>query len=109
MRITWNERDQFLENIQREKVKKKRILLKFLLHLHLLLLLQVQFLNPMQGNMFINIRMKLLYLNLMLNSNYPYMMVKLMQRDLTIGSDRWRSIAVCNRSRMRSHKSNWHH
>jgi hypothetical protein len=51
MTITWNERDQFLVNIQREKVKKERILLKILLHLHLhldLLLLQVQVLNPMQ-------------------------------------------------------------
>jgi hypothetical protein len=49
----------------REKVKKERILLKFLLHLHhhllLLLLLQVQVLNPMQRNMFINIRMKCHY------------------------------------------------
>jgi hypothetical protein len=63
------------------KSKKERILLKFLLHLHhhlLLLLLQVQVLNPMQRNMFINIRTKCLYLNLMLNSNYPCMMVKLM-------------------------------
>jgi hypothetical protein len=37
------------------------------------------------------------------------MMVKLMQRDLTIGSDRWRFIAVCNKSRMRQLRSSWHH
>jgi hypothetical protein len=51
-------------NLQREKVMRKRILLRLLLHLHhhllLLLLLQVQVLNPMQRNMFINIRMKCL-------------------------------------------------
>jgi hypothetical protein len=55
-------KDQIWVNLQREKVKRKRILLRFLLHLHhhllLLLLLQVQVLNPMQRNMFINIRMK---------------------------------------------------
>jgi hypothetical protein len=58
-------KDQIWVNLQREKVKKERILLKFLLHLHhhllLLLLLQVQVLNPMQRNMFINIRMKCHY------------------------------------------------
>jgi hypothetical protein len=55
-------KDQIWVNLQREKVKRKRILLRFLLHLHhhllLLLLLQVQVLNLMQRNMFINIRMK---------------------------------------------------
>jgi hypothetical protein len=45
MRITWNGRDQFLVNIQMEKVKKERILLKFLLHLHLLIILQVEVLK----------------------------------------------------------------
>jgi hypothetical protein len=58
-------KDQIWVNLQREKVKKERILLRFLLHLHhhllLLLLLQVQVLNPMQRNMFINIRMKCHY------------------------------------------------
>jgi hypothetical protein len=32
-----------------------------------------------------------------------------MQRDLTIGSDRWRFIVVYNRSRMRQLRSSWLH
>jgi hypothetical protein len=36
------------------------------------------------------------------------MMVKLMQRDLTIRSNRWSFIAVCNKSRMRQLRSSWH-
>jgi hypothetical protein len=31
-----------------------------------------------------------------------------MQRDLIIGSGKWRFIAVCNKSRMRQLKSSWH-
>jgi hypothetical protein len=65
MKITWNGKDQIWVNLKREKMKKERILLKFLLHLHIhliiFLLLQVQVLNPLQRKMSINIRMKCLY------------------------------------------------
>jgi hypothetical protein len=51
-----------LGDLQKEKVKRKRTILRFLLHLHqhllLLLLLQVQVLNLMERKMFIRINMK---------------------------------------------------
>ena len=53
MRITWNGRGLSKRNLKKKtKVKKERILLKLfhLLHLHPLLLLQVQVQNPLQEN-----------------------------------------------------------
>ena len=75
---------------------------------HQILLLQVQVQNPPQENIPININMICLYLSLMGSLNYPCMMVNSIPRCLITGSDRWTFIVVCNKSRMRQLKSNWH-